>query len=114
MPGKFPVGMGKFEHLAFSSDQVLLEKILLWKRFIDDILMLFKGSKEECEILVEWLNNLVRIYFLHSCPFTFYSVAHLLSTQLRIYFLLSCAFTFYWTGHQPLPPELGISDSGDG
>ena len=54
------------------------------------------------------------IYFLLSCAFTFYPVAHLLSTQLRIYFLLSCAFTFYWTGHQPLPPELGISDSGDG
>jgi hypothetical protein len=25
-----------------------------------------------------------------------------------------CSFSFYWTGHQHLPPELGISDSGNG
>ena len=31
---------------------------MLWKRFIDDILMLFKGSKQECENLVSWLNSL--------------------------------------------------------
>ena len=33
--------------------------LLLWKRFIDDIFMLFKGSKEECEKLVHWLNSIL-------------------------------------------------------
>ena len=51
------LGMGKFENLVFTSDQELLDKILLWKRYIDDILMLFKGTEEECESLVHWLNN---------------------------------------------------------
>ena len=36
----------------------LLDQIMLWKRFIDDIFMLFKGSKHECESLVNWLNSL--------------------------------------------------------
>ena len=31
---------------------------MLWKRYIDDIFMLFKGSKQECECLVSWLNSL--------------------------------------------------------
>ena len=51
--------MGKFETLAFNSNFELLENILLWKRFIDDIFMLFKGSKEECEKLVHWLNSIL-------------------------------------------------------
>ena len=51
--------MGKYEELVFGSDQELLDKILLWKRFIDDVLMLFRGSKAECESLVEWLNSLL-------------------------------------------------------
>ena len=50
--------MGKFEREVFSQNISLLEKIKLWKRFIDDILMLFKGSLEECESLVNWLNSL--------------------------------------------------------
>ena len=41
------LGLGKYEKYAFGSDQELLEKIILWKRFIDDVFMLFKGSKEE-------------------------------------------------------------------
>ena len=53
------LGMGRFEKTVFSSNQDLLEKIKLWKRFIDDVLMLFRGSKEECEQLVEWLNSLM-------------------------------------------------------
>ena len=53
------LGMGKFEKIAFSSNNELLERILLWKRFIDDVLMLFQGSKEECDALVAWLNTLV-------------------------------------------------------
>ena len=32
---------------------------MLWKRFIDDVLMLFTGSFEECEQLVNWLNSLM-------------------------------------------------------
>ena len=52
------LGMGKFEKDVFSQNSNLLEKIKLWKRFIDDILMLFKGTKSECETLVNWLNSL--------------------------------------------------------
>ena len=51
--------MGKYESIAFNSDFELLDRILLWKRFIDDVLMLFDGSKEECEKLVDWLNSLL-------------------------------------------------------
>jgi hypothetical protein len=53
------LGMGNFEKLVFSSNQDLLERILLWKRFIDDVFLLFRGSKEECVELVEWLNSLM-------------------------------------------------------
>ena len=52
------LGMGKFESTAFSSGFPLLEKIVLWKRFIDDILMLFKGTEQQCQELVGWLNSL--------------------------------------------------------
>jgi hypothetical protein len=41
------LGMGKFEQEAFRKDFNLLEKIMLWKRYIDDVFMLFKGSKME-------------------------------------------------------------------
>ena len=51
--------MGKYESIAFNTDFELLDRILLWKRFIDDVLMLFEGSKEECEKLVDWLNSLL-------------------------------------------------------
>ena len=47
--------MGNYEKLVFGSNQNMLKKIILWKRFIDDIFMLFKGSKAECE----WLNSLM-------------------------------------------------------
>ena len=53
------IGLGKYEQILFDSDQVLLEKILLWKRLFDDVLMLFAGSYEECEQLVNWLNSLM-------------------------------------------------------
>jgi hypothetical protein len=53
------LGLGKYEEILFNSDQVLLEKIVLWKRFIDDVLMLFSGSKQECQQLVDWLNSLM-------------------------------------------------------
>ena len=53
------LGMGKYEKIVFSSQYHLLERIILWKRFIDDILMLFRGTKQECESLVDWLNSLM-------------------------------------------------------
>ena len=31
---------------------------MLWKRFIDDVLMLFRGSEQQCQELVDWLNSL--------------------------------------------------------
>ena len=39
------LGLGKFEKLVFSSNQTLLQKIVLWKRFIDDVFMLFRGTQ---------------------------------------------------------------------
>ena len=52
------LGMGKFENNALNSGFPLVELIYLWKRFIDDVLMLFKGSKEQCQEFVDWLNSL--------------------------------------------------------
>ena len=52
------LGMGKFEKGALSSGFPLVELICLWKRFIDDIIMLFKGTEEQCKELVTWLNSL--------------------------------------------------------
>jgi hypothetical protein len=51
--------MGNFEKVVFESNQDLLRRIILWKRFIDDIFMLFKGTKSDCEKLVNWLNSLM-------------------------------------------------------
>ena len=53
------LGMGDFENVVFNSNQTLLERILLWKRYRDDVLMLFKGSVKECKELVDWLNSLM-------------------------------------------------------
>ena len=53
------LGMGKFENMAFRSNFELLDEVLLWKRFIDDVLMLFKGCRQECEKFVAWLNSLL-------------------------------------------------------
>ena len=53
------LGVGMFENDAFSSDHELLELVLWWKRYIDDVLMLFKGSEEQCQEFVNWLNSLM-------------------------------------------------------
>ena len=45
--------------LAFSSNQPLLDLIILWKRYIDDVFGLFKGTKEEFHNFVDWLNSLI-------------------------------------------------------
>ena len=55
------MGMGKLSEIVqiFSSENKHLEKLLMWKRFIDDIWSLFKGSEEEAKVFVNWLNNLL-------------------------------------------------------
>ena len=53
------LGMGQYEKIAFSSDQPLLDLILLWKRYIDDVFGLFKGTREQFDSLVTWLNSLM-------------------------------------------------------
>ena len=53
------LGVGKFEELAFNSENELLKLVMWWKRYIDDIIMLFKGTKEQCEVFVNWLNSLI-------------------------------------------------------
>ena len=69
--------MGKFEEKMFNSNQDLLEKIILWKRFIDDVLMLFKGNKQDCESLVSWLNSLIPGVVKFKFDFSFQQVEFL-------------------------------------
>ena len=66
------LAMGKFEKMAFnttSEQRKLLELIILWKRFIDDIFLLFKGSEAECEELSVWLNSLILGQIKLKCNF---------------------------------------------
>ena len=49
---------GSWHRNQFNSDFESLDRILLWKRFIDDVLMLFQGSEEECEKFVDLLNSI--------------------------------------------------------
>jgi hypothetical protein len=56
----------------------------------------------------------LQLYFLLSFSCSFYQLQLLFLLELQLFFLLSCSYSFYWTGHQPLPPELGLSDSADG
>ena len=51
--------MGQFEKIAFSSNQPLLDLVMLWKRYIDDVFGLFMGTKEQFENFVTWLNSLM-------------------------------------------------------
>ena len=53
------IGMGDFEKLAFNSNQELLDLVMLWKRYIDDVFSLFKGDQTQLEDLVNWLNSLM-------------------------------------------------------
>ena len=52
--------MGEFEKVAFESNNQLLDLMIFWKRFIDDVLGLFKGNEAEFEDLVEWLNSIMK------------------------------------------------------
>ena len=49
------LAMGEYENTVFNTEseeeQQLLDMIILWKRFIDDILMLFKGFKGVWQII---------------------------------------------------------------
>ena len=53
------LGMGQYEQIAFNSNQPLLDLVLLWKRYIDDVFGLFKGTEQEFESFVYWLNSLM-------------------------------------------------------
>ena len=53
------LGMGEYEKRVFSSAPPLLDKVLMWKRFIDDVFGLFTGSKEDFDNFVTWLNSLM-------------------------------------------------------
>ena len=53
------LGMGKYEDILFNTKEKLLEKVLIWKQFMDDVLMLFKGNENECKQFVEFLNTLM-------------------------------------------------------
>ena len=53
------LGMGQYEKIAFNSNQPLLDLILLWKRYIDDVFGLFKGTEKQFEDFVNWLNSLM-------------------------------------------------------
>ena len=44
------IAMGEYENQVFSSQNEMLKLIGIWKRFIDDIFILFKGSKEDCDL----------------------------------------------------------------
>lgn len=64
------IGMGEFENIAFDSNNNLLEALLLWKRYIDDVLGLYKGSEEEFQNLVDWLNSLMRGVIKFKCNYS--------------------------------------------
>ena len=54
------LAMGEFEKIAFESHHQFLDLMLFWKRFIDDVLGLFKGNEAEFEEFVEWLNSIMK------------------------------------------------------
>jgi hypothetical protein len=57
------IAMGEFEDRLFenteSENEEFITAIKLWKRFIDDIFMIFKGTEQVCEQFVDWLNSLM-------------------------------------------------------
>ena len=64
------IAMGDFEDNVFNSQNSMLELILLWKRFIDDIFLLFKGSRAECEMFLDWLNSIMPGVINLKCNFS--------------------------------------------
>ena len=53
------LGIGDFEKNAFSSNKEILDAVMLWKRFIDDVFALFKGTEDEAKEFLDWLNSLM-------------------------------------------------------
>ena len=53
------MAMGEFEETVFNSNNELLELLIFWKRFIDDIIALFKGTEDQFKQLVDWLNSIM-------------------------------------------------------
>ena len=45
--------------VVFNSQTDFLKMIKLWKTYIDNILVLFKGSKQDFEEMVSWLNSIM-------------------------------------------------------
>ena len=68
------LAMGEYENKLFSSEideeKQLLEMIILWKRFIDDVFMLFSGSKADCDKLANWCNNIMPGVIKLKCNFS--------------------------------------------
>ena len=68
------LAMGDFETEAFekigNDEKELLNLILLWKRFIDDIFLLFKGSRDDCAKLTDKLNNIMPGIIRLKCNFS--------------------------------------------
>ena len=64
------LAMGEYEKQVFSSDNHIIQLIKFWKRFIDDIFMLFKGTKEDCQKLVDWLNSIMPGVIQLSCNYS--------------------------------------------
>ena len=71
------LGAGKFEEIMFKSNHEFLEKIIAWKRFIDDVLMLFKGSENQCKQFVNWMNSLIPGVIKFKYEFSFEKVVFL-------------------------------------
>ena len=64
------IAMGDYEEKVFKSQNNMLELVLLWKRFIDGIFLLFKGSKAECEMFLDWLNSIMPGVINLKCNFS--------------------------------------------
>ena len=63
--------MGEFENIAFCSNNNFNDLLLMWKRFIDDdVLGLFKGTEQQCEDFIRWLNTLMEGKVKYNTSFT--------------------------------------------
>ena len=64
--------MREFENIAFCSNNNFNDLLLMWKRFIDDVLGLFKGTEQQCEDFIRWLNTLMEgtVKFKYNTSFT--------------------------------------------
>ena len=72
------LAVGEYEKEVFKDDSPqIVESINFWKRFIDDIFLLFKGSKELCEQLVNYLNSIMPGVIKLKCNYSQSSVEFL-------------------------------------